>query len=81
MQFFVVFFSSVNLFLVKNKDRVMAQTKYDVKISDKAQADEIVKKVEALQGVKFVNVNIDASIVVTHGDDYDEAGFKAIVGI
>ncbi len=71
----------MNVFLVKNKDRVMAQTKYDVKISDKAQADEIVKKVEALQGVKFVNVNIDASIVVTHSDDYDEAGFKAIVGI
>ncbi len=59
----------------------MAQTKYDVIISDKAQADEIVAKVEEVQGVKFVNVNIDASIVVTHSDDYDEGAFKAIVGL
>ncbi len=59
----------------------MAQTKYDVIISDKAKADEIVAKVEQVQGVKFVNVNIDSSIVVTHSDDYDEGAFKAIVGL
>ncbi len=59
----------------------MAQTKYDVKISDKAQADEIVKKAEDVQGVKFVNVNLDSSIVITHGDDFDEPALKAIIGL
>lgn len=59
----------------------MPQTKYDVKISDKEKADEIVKKTESVQGVKFVNVNLDSSIVVTHSEDYDEAAFKAAAGI
>lgn len=60
----------------------MPQTKYDVQISDKALAEEIIKKTEELKGVKFVNVNADnGSIVVTHGDDFDEAAFKAIVGL
>lgn len=60
----------------------MPQTKYDVQISDKALAEEIIKKTEELKGVKFVNVNADnGSIVVTHGDDFDEAEFKAIIGL
>lgn len=60
----------------------MPQTKYDVKVADQAAADEIVKKTENVTGVRFVNVNVDnGSIVVTHGDDYDEAGFKAAAGI
>lgn len=60
----------------------MPQTKYDVQISDKALAEEIIKKTEELKGVKFVNVNIDhGSIVVTHSEDFDEAAFKAAAGI
>lgn len=60
----------------------MPQTKYDVKVGDKAAADELVKKTENVKGVKFVNVGADGNgIVVTHGDDYDEAAFKAAAGI
>lgn len=59
----------------------MPQTKYDVKISDKDKAEEIKKNTESVQGVKFVNVNIDHCIVVTHSEDYDEAAFKAAAGI
>lgn len=60
----------------------MPQTKYDVQVGDKAAADELVKKTENVKGVKFVNVGADGNgIVVTHGDDYDEAAFKAAAGI
>lgn len=60
----------------------MPQTKYDVTVGDKAAADELVKKTENVQGVKFVNVGADGNgIVVTHGDDFDEAAFKAAAGI
>lgn len=60
----------------------MPQTKYDVNVGDKAAADELVKKTENVKGVKFVNVGADGNgIVVTHGDDYDEAAFKAAAGI
>ncbi|OBX79478.1 hypothetical protein A9308_00050 [Moraxella atlantae] len=60
----------------------MPQTKYDIKVGDKAAADEFVKKTETVKGVKFVNVSTDGNmVVVTHGDDYDEAAFKAAAGI
>lgn len=60
----------------------MTQTKYDVQLTDEALADEIIKKIEAIKGVKFVNVNPDhGSIVVTHNEEYEKAAFKAIVGI
>lgn len=59
----------------------MSQTKYDAPIADKAHADEIIKKTEDIKGVKFVNVNPNGTIVVTHGDDFDEAAFKAAAGI
>lgn len=59
----------------------MPQTKYDLPIADQAAADEIIKKTEDIKGVKFVNVNPNGTIVVTHGDDFDEAAFKAAVGI
>ena len=39
------------------------------------------KKTEDIKGVKFVNVNPNGTIVVTHGDDFDEAAFKAAAGI
>ena len=59
----------------------MPQIRYDVPVGDKAAADELVKKTENIQGVKFVNVGADGhGIVVTHGDDYDEAAFKAAAG-
>lgn len=60
----------------------MPQTKYDIQIGDKAAAEEFVKKTENVQGVKFVNVGADGNgVVVTHGDDFDEAAFKAAAGI
>lgn len=59
----------------------MPQTKYDVPIADKAHADEIIKKTEDIKGVKLVNINPNGTIVVTHGDDFDEAAFKTAVGI
>lgn len=60
----------------------MPQTKYDIQVGDKAAADEFVKKTENVKGVKFVNVSTDGNmVVVTHGDDYDEAAFKAAAGI
>ncbi len=59
----------------------MPQTKYDVKISEQSKADEIVKNTESVTGVKYVNVNLDYCIVVTHTEDYDESAFKAAAGI
>lgn len=60
----------------------MPQSKYEVSVDSKEAADALVKKTESVQGVKFVNVNVaQGSIVVTHGDDFDEAAFKAAAGI
>lgn len=60
----------------------MPQTKYDVSVTDKARADEIIKQAEEIKGVKFVNINPDnGSIVVTHSEDFDESAFKAVIGI
>lgn len=61
----------------------MPQTKYEnVKVADKAAADDLAKKIEGVAGVKFVNVNHETGIVVvTHGDDYDEASAKSLAGI
>ncbi|WNP27447.1 hypothetical protein RNZ41_10325 [Moraxella sp. DOX410] len=59
----------------------MPQTKYDLPIADQATADEIIKKTEDIKGVKFVNINPNGTIVVTHSDDFDEAAFKTAVGI
>lgn len=60
----------------------MPQSQFNVKVADQATADQIVAKTESVAGVKFVNVNVDAgTIVVTHGDDFDEAAFKAAAGI
>ena len=54
----------------------MPQIKYDHKVADKTAADELINKAENLKGVKFVNVNLDGgTVVVTHGDDFDEAEF------
>ncbi len=60
----------------------MPQTQYEVKVADQAAADQLVAKTENVAGVKFVNVNASTGImVVTHGDDFDEAAFKAAAGI
>lgn len=60
----------------------MPQTSYDAAVSDQAQADKIKSDTNDIAGVKWVNVNIEkGTIVVTHGDDYDEAAFKAAAGI
>lgn len=60
----------------------MPQTKYDHTVADKDAAKELVAKTETIKGVKFVNVSTDFSaVVVTHGEDYDEAAFKEAIGI
>ncbi|WP_315041095.1 hypothetical protein ACGTJS_06355 [Faucicola mancuniensis] len=61
----------------------MSQAKYEnVKVADKAAADDLAKKLEGVAGVKFVNVNHETGIVViTHGDDYDEGSAKSAMGV
>lgn len=60
----------------------MPQSQFAATVADQAAADAIVKKTENVAGVRFVNVNADTGIiVVTHGDDFDEAAFKAAAGI
>ncbi len=60
----------------------MPQTQYEAQVADQAAADQIVAKTENVTGVRFVNVNASTGvIVVTHGDDFDEAAFKAAAGI
>ncbi|WP_201576548.1 hypothetical protein [Psychrobacter sp. H8-1] len=60
----------------------MPQTTYQAQVTSKDAADKLVADTENLQGVKWVNVNIDkGTIVVTHGEDYDEAAFKSGAGI
>ena len=49
----------------------MAQTK---------DADKLVAATDSVTGVKFVNANVEGGyVVVTHGDNFDEAAFKAAV--
>lgn len=60
----------------------MPQSQFNVTVADQAAADALVAKTENIAGVKFVNVNIgNGTVVVTHGDDFDEAAFKAAAGI
>lgn len=61
----------------------MPQSKYEnVKVADKTAAEDLAKKLESVAGVKFVNVNHETGVVVvTHGDDYDEAGVKSLAGL
>ncbi|AWY21558.1 hypothetical protein [Moraxella bovis] len=60
----------------------MPQSQFNLTVADQAAADALVAKTETIAGVKFVNVNIDkGTVVVTHGDDFDEAAFKAAAGI
>lgn len=59
----------------------MAQTKYDIVIDNKDDAEKFAEKTGSIQGVKWVNVNVGNCVVVTHGDDYDEEAFKAAAGI
>ncbi|MBO1531024.1 hypothetical protein J3492_07320 [Psychrobacter sp. F1192] len=60
----------------------MPQTSYQAQVTSKDAADQLVADTESVQGVKWVNVNIDqGTIVVTHSEDYDEAAFKSAAGI
>ncbi len=60
----------------------MAQSQFQASVADQAAADAIVSKGEAVAGVLFVNVNVGTGVVVvTHGDGFDEAAFKAATGI
>lgn len=59
----------------------MAQSKITVTgMGGKADADRLVEQTSSVKGVKFVNANPDENyVVVTHGDDFDEAAFKAAI--
>lgn len=59
----------------------MPQTLIQVSgMKDKADSDRLVEKGETVAGVKMVNANHeDGRVVVTHGDGFDEAAFKAAV--
>lgn len=59
----------------------MAQTKIDVGgLSTKADGDKLAEQTSGVAGVKFVNVNHEQGYaVITHGDDFDLAAFKAAV--
>lgn len=60
----------------------MPQSQFNLTVADQAAAEALVAKTETVSGVKFVNVNIDkGTVVVTHGDDFDEVAFKAAAGI
>lgn len=60
----------------------MSQVKYEASVANKEAADALVAKTENLAGVLFVNVNLETNtIVVTYGEGYDEAAFKAAAGI
>ncbi|EGK09342.1 hypothetical protein HMPREF0476_1006 [Kingella kingae ATCC 23330] len=64
------------------KELFMAQSKFTVGgMGGKADADRLVEQTSSVAGVKFVNANHEGGyVVVTHGDDFDEAAFKAAVG-
>lgn len=65
-----------------NVGDIMPQSCYDVIITDKDTAKDLVTKASTVAGVKWVNVNIDnGTVVVTHSHAYNEAAFKAAVGI
>ncbi|WP_304334617.1 hypothetical protein [Conchiformibius steedae] len=59
----------------------MAQSKITVGgLKDKGDADKLIAQTEAVAGVRWVNVNVDAGfVVVTHTDAFDDAVFKAAV--
>lgn len=59
----------------------MAQTKIAVSgMASKNDADKLVAATDSVTGVKFVNANVEGGyVVVTHGDNFDEAAFKAAV--
>lgn len=60
----------------------MPQSCYNVTITDKDTAEDLVTKGNSVTGVKWINVNIDKGlVVVTHSEDYDEAAFKLATGI
>ncbi|MDO4433228.1 MAG: hypothetical protein Q4B82_01440 [Alysiella sp.] len=59
----------------------MAQVKINVSgMTGKADGDRLVDQTSNVPGVKFVNANHDDGyVIVTHGDGFDEAAFKAAV--
>lgn len=60
----------------------MSQSQFNLTVADQAAADALVAKTENITGVKFVNINVEkGTVVVTHGDDFDEAAFKTAIGI
>lgn len=59
----------------------MAQSKIAVNgLKDKGDADKLVAQTEHIEGIRWINVNVeDSYVVVTHTDAFDEAVFKAAV--
>ncbi|WP_032137562.1 hypothetical protein [Kingella negevensis] len=59
----------------------MAQSKITVSgLKSKEDGDRLVEKTSSLASVKFINANHEGGfVIVTYGDDFDEAAFKAAV--
>lgn len=59
----------------------MPQSKINVSgMTGKSDVDRLVEQTANVAGVKFVNANADDGfVIVTHGEDFDEAAFKAAV--
>ncbi|MCG7656967.1 hypothetical protein [Wielerella bovis] len=59
----------------------MAQSKIMVSgMNSKQDGDKVAEQTSNIAGVKFVNANHEQGfVIVTHGDDFDEAAFKAAV--
>lgn len=60
----------------------MPQCKISVSgMNSKQDGDRLVAETEKVAGVRFVNANHeDGYVVVTFGDGFDEAAYKAAVG-
>lgn len=49
-------------------------------MKSKQDGDRLVEETSSVAGVKFVNANHEEGyVVVTHGDNFDEAAFKTAV--
>ncbi len=59
----------------------MPQSKIAVSgMKSKQDGDRLVEETSSVAGVKFVNANHEEGyVVVTHGDNFDEAAFKTAV--
>lgn len=60
----------------------MAQTKYTIEkiIGEEKLAEQLKQAGYALDGVKWVNINLQSGdVVLTHDEDYNESDFQKII--